>query len=95
MENGRQFRDLLRFVDFDYLERATRVVGSSLAALARSPRAPVNARVITADLSYDTEPRWNANPEPDVAGYEVVWRDSIMPLWTQFAAGRQRDRLHD
>ena len=82
VENGTQFGDLLRFVDFDYLERATRVVGSSLAALARSPRAPVNARVITADLSYDTELRWNANPEPDVVGYEVVWRDSIMPLWT-------------
>ena len=82
VENGRQFGDLLRFVDFDYLERATRVVGSSLAALARSPRTPVNARVITADLSYDTELRWNANPEPDVVGYEVVWRDSIMPLWT-------------
>ena len=37
VENGTQFGDLLRFVDFDYLERATRVVGSSLAALARSP----------------------------------------------------------
>ena len=82
VENGTQFGDLLRFVDFDYLERATRVVGSSLAALARSPRAPVNARVLTAQLSYDTELRWNANPEPDVVGYEVVWRDSIMPLWT-------------
>jgi Zn-dependent M28 family amino/carboxypeptidase len=82
VENGTQFGDLLQFVDFDYLERATRAVGSSLAALARAPRAPVNARVITTELSYDTELRWNANPEPDVAGYEVVWRDSIMPLWT-------------
>jgi hypothetical protein len=82
VEDSTQFGDLLRFVDFDYLERATRVVGSSLSALARSPRAPVNARVITAQLSYDTELRWNANPEPDVVGYEVVWRDSIMPLWT-------------
>ena len=95
VENGRQFGDLLQFVDFDYLERATRVVGSSLAALARSPRAPVNARVITADLTYDTELRWNANPEPDVVGYEVVWRDSIDAAVDALAAGRQRDRLHD
>jgi hypothetical protein len=83
VENGRQFGDLLEFVDFDYLARATRVVGSSLSALARSPRAPRNARVITAQLSYDTELRWDANPEPDVIGYEVVWRDSIEPLWTE------------
>ena len=82
VENGTQYGDLLEFVDFRYLARVTRVVGSSLAALARSPRAPVNARVITAELSYDTELRWNANPEGDVAGYEVLWRDSTEALWT-------------
>lgn len=82
VENGRQYGDLLEFVDFRYLARVTRVVGSSLAALSRSPRAPLNARVITAQLSYDTELRWNPNPEPDIVGYEVVWRDSTEPLWT-------------
>jgi hypothetical protein len=82
VENGTQFGDLIQFVDFDYLARVTRVVGSSLSALARAPRAPVNARIIAANLSYDTELRWNANPEPDVVGYEVVWRDSTEPLWT-------------
>jgi hypothetical protein len=82
IEDGTQFGDLLKFVDFDYVERVTRVVGSSLAALAKSPRPPRNARMITASLSYDTELRWTANPEPDVVGYEIVWRDSIEPLWT-------------
>ena len=38
--------------------------------------------MITAQLAYDTELRWDANPEPDVVGYEVVWRDSTEPLWT-------------
>jgi len=70
------------FVVFDYLARVTRVVGSSLAALARGPRAPGNARIIAAALSYDTELRWDANPEPDIAGYEVMWRESTEPLWT-------------
>lgn len=82
VENGRQYGDLLEFVDFRYLARVTRVVGSSLAALSRSPRAPLNARVITAQLTYDTELRWNPNPEPDIVGYEIVWRDSTEPLWT-------------
>jgi hypothetical protein len=82
VENGVQFGDLLEFVDFQYLARVTRVVGSSLLALSRSPRAPVNSRVITAQLTSDTELRWNANPEADVVGYEVVWRDSTEPLWT-------------
>ena len=82
VEDGTQFGDLPEFVDFRYLARVTRVVGSSLSALARAPRAPGNARIITANLSYDTELRWDASPEPDVAGYEVVWRDSTEPLWT-------------
>jgi hypothetical protein len=82
VENGKQFGDLPEFVDFPYLARVTRVVGSSLSALARAPRAPRNARIIAAALSYDTELRWDANPESDVVGYEVVWRDSTEPLWT-------------
>jgi peptidase M28-like protein len=82
VENGKQFGDLVQFVDFRFLERVTRVVGSSLAALARAPRAPRNARIISANLSYDTELRWDANPESDVVGYEIVWRDSTSALWT-------------
>ena len=54
VENGKQFGDLLEFVDFRYLARVTRVVGSSLAALARAPRAPVNARVIITRSSPTT-----------------------------------------
>jgi hypothetical protein len=82
VQDGTQFGDLERFVDFRYLQRVTRVVGSSLAALARAPRPPRDSRVIASALGYDTELRWTADPEPDVVGYEVVWRDSTEPLWT-------------
>jgi hypothetical protein len=80
--NSVQFGDLPQFLDFDYLARVTRVVGSSLAALARSPRAPANAALIDTPLSNNTEVRWNADPESDVAGYEIVWRESSDPDWT-------------
>jgi hypothetical protein len=26
--------------------------------------------------------QWAANKEPDLAGYEVVWRDTTEPVWT-------------
>jgi peptidase M28-like protein len=83
VENSVQFGDLPQFLDFDYLARVTRVVGSSLAALARSPRGPANARLITSPLSNNTEVRWDANPESDVVGYEIVWRQSSDPNWTR------------
>jgi hypothetical protein len=82
VENGVQFGDLPQFVDFQFLTRVTRVVGSSLAALARSPEPPPNTRALSVNLTYDTDLRWDPNPEPDLAGYEVVWRDSLDPLWT-------------
>ena len=25
--------------------------------------------------------RWTPSPEPDVAGYEVVWRETTSPRW--------------
>lgn len=81
VENGKQIGDLLEFVDFQFLARVTRVIGSSLAALERAPRPPSNVRIPTA-LSYDTQVSWNPSPEADVAGYEIVWRDSTQSLWT-------------
>ena len=82
VENGVQFGDLPEFVDFDYVARVARVNAAALTALARGPEAPVNARIITAQLTNDTQLRWNANPEPDLAGYEIVWRFTDEPKWT-------------
>jgi hypothetical protein len=82
VENGVQFGDLPQFVDFDFLARVTRVVGSTLAALASAPRPPQNTVTDNSKLTYDTDLKWTADPEPDVVGYEVVWRDTTEPLWT-------------
>ncbi len=81
-ENGTVFGDLPEFVDFAYTTRVARVNGAVLAALARAPAAPSNARIITARLTNDTDLAWDANPEPDVAGYEVVYRETSEGLWT-------------
>jgi Zn-dependent M28 family amino/carboxypeptidase len=85
--NGVQLGDLLQFVDFNYLARVTRVVASTLAALADSPQTPANVQIHTtppATLAGDNDVRlsWDANPESDVVGYEVVWRDTTDALWT-------------
>jgi Peptidase family M28/Fibronectin type III domain len=85
--NGVQLGDLPQFLDFNYLARVTRVVGSTLAALATSPPAPTNALEhvnppVGFQGSNNTVLTWNADPESDVVGYEIVWRDSTEPDWT-------------
>jgi peptidase M28-like protein len=82
VEDGQQFGDLLEFVDFAYTARVARVNGAALANLAWAPTAPKEARIDTTRLTNDTDLTWKANPEPDLAGYEVVWRESTDPLWT-------------
>jgi hypothetical protein len=83
VQNGVQFGDLPGFLDYGYLTRAARLVGSSLAALARAPEAPVNLlEHVGGPRSNTVSLSWNANPESDVVGYEVVWRNSIDQTWS-------------
>ena len=58
-----------------------RLNAAALVHLANAPSVPANARIITANLEYTTTLRWNKAPEPDVAGYEVVWRETTSPVW--------------
>jgi len=86
VENGVQYGDLPDFVDFAYIANVARVNAASLAALAWAPSRPKGVAILTARLSNDTDLRWDANKEPDLAGYEIVWRDTTSPVWTNSKA---------
>jgi hypothetical protein len=81
-ENGIKFGDLPEFVDFAYTANVARINAANLAALALAPAAPKDVAIVTARLTNDTDLKWGANKEPDLAGYEIVWRDTTSPLWT-------------
>jgi Zn-dependent M28 family amino/carboxypeptidase len=81
VENGKQYGDLPEFVDFEYVANVARVNAASLAALALAPARPKNV-VIVNRLGNDTELKWDTNIETDVAGYEIVWRDTTGAVWT-------------
>jgi acetylornithine deacetylase/succinyl-diaminopimelate desuccinylase-like protein len=82
VENGVQFGDLPEFVDFAYVANVARVNAASLAALAWAPSRPKGVTIVAQRLSNDTELRWDANKEPDLAGYEIVWRETTDAVWT-------------
>jgi Peptidase family M28 len=82
VENGVQFGDLEQFVDYRYIRDVTKVNAAALAALANGPAAPKNVTVEASTLTVDTTLHWQANTEPDLAGYEVVYRDTNDPYWT-------------
>jgi hypothetical protein len=85
--NGVQFGDLIQYVDFSYVARVARVNAATLWALATSPSVPKNLQIHTTPpgtLSGTnlTTLSWDANPESNITGYEVVQRETTVPDWT-------------
>lgn len=81
-ENGVFYGDTPEFVDFEYTANVARVNLVALASLANAPAKPRNVTVVTSRLTNDTELKWDAGTESDLAGYEIVWRDTTAAEWT-------------
>ncbi len=81
-ENGVRYGDLPEFVDYAYVAQVARVNAAALAELALAPARPRDVRILTQRLTNDTDLKWEANAEPDLAGYEVVWRETTSDVWT-------------
>ncbi len=82
MVDGKQYGDLPEFVDYGYVANVTRINAASLAMLALAPAKPKNVGVLTKELTNDTDLKWDASTDADLAGYEVVWRDTTSAFWT-------------
>jgi hypothetical protein len=95
VEDGVQFGDLLRFVDFPYLAPVTRVNIAALAMLANAPARPANAQIVAKELTNDTTLRWRANREPDPGRVrDRVARDDGAALGAQRARRKSPHALH-
>lgn len=81
VENGKEYGDLPKFVDYEYCANVGRINAAAIATLARGPQPPENVGVLTSQPGYDTVLRWGKNPESDLAGYLVRYRQTSAPLW--------------
>ncbi len=82
VENGRQYGDLLKFVDFNYVANVARLNAATLATLASAPAAPEEVRVVTTNLDNNSTLRWKPGPGmTPSAHYDIVWRDTSAPDW--------------
>ncbi|AUH41475.1 M20/M25/M40 family metallo-hydrolase [Streptomyces sp. CMB-StM0423] len=83
VEDGKQYGDLPEFCDFGYIARVARVNLAAVWTLAQAPGTPTGVGIVTSALTNDTELIWDRGTEPDLAGYEVVRRETTAPEWTQ------------
>jgi hypothetical protein len=89
-ENGVEYGDLLKFVDFQYVAHVAALNAATLATLAYAPPAPVNVRVVTKNLDNNTTLEWNGGQAaPAGTSYEIVWRELAAPDWQRFTGTEQ------
>jgi hypothetical protein len=79
-ENGIEYGDFAKYMDFDYLARVTRYNVAVLASLAIGPGRPVTVSILTKELDNRTQLTWS--PVPAAARYEIVRRKTTDAVWT-------------
>ncbi|WP_047789703.1 M28 family peptidase [Tenacibaculum mesophilum] len=80
-ENGIEYGDRLKFVNFDYAKKLTAVNAINLASIAAAPPYPKNVGIggiveASAKLQWDKV--------DGAKGYKIYWRDTTSPTWDNF-----------
>src|SRR5579864_2228571 len=78
-ENGIEYGDLPKFVDFEYVANVARLNAAVLASLASAPASPGKVRLLTKNLENDSTLEWEASP--GATAYEVLWRPTTASEW--------------
>lgn len=100
-ENGTEYGDLPKFVDFEYVANVARLNAATLASLASAPAPPTDVRLLTKQLENDSKIEWKT--APGAAAYEVLWRkttdadfpeeDSIQTAETKIDLADSKDNV--
>ena len=79
--DGFKFGDLPEYIDYNYLQKVTRMNMSVMANLGLSSQEPENVIVQTSGLTNKTALKWAAPKGKKPAGYYVLMRETISPFW--------------
>lgn len=82
-EEGIEYGDKLKFVDFEYAANVARLNLAAMASIAKAPAAPQNVSM-EVRLSNVSKLSWEA-PEtgPKPKGYNVLLRETYQPFWEE------------
>jgi hypothetical protein len=92
VDNGREYGDLPKFLDFAFIAAVTRANAQTLRELALAPAPPTQVTV-AGGVTPDAKVAWQAPDDRERAGFEILWRETTDPRWSVYdfvtAAGEQ------
>ncbi len=81
IENGIEYGDLPKFIDYEYLQKNTALNLANLSNLAKAPSVPQNVEIEVKNLSNSSSLSWQAPEHGKVKGYYVLIRETSSAMW--------------
>jgi hypothetical protein len=81
VENGVEYGDLVKFMDFDFVAQTADAVARTLAEMANAP-APPRRVTLGGAVTPNSEILLEGKKDPERAGYEILWRETTEARWT-------------
>jgi hypothetical protein len=79
-ENSVEYGDFEKYLNFTFMGDVARDNAEALRELAMAPLPPTNAQLKGA-VTPDAKVSWNAEEDPERAGFEILWRETTDPRW--------------
>jgi hypothetical protein len=83
VEDGIEYGDVLKGVNFEYAKKLTSVNAITLASLALAPPKPKNVKIGGA-VKPSTTLAWDLVDDEKVSAYKIYFRDTTSPTWDNF-----------
>jgi Peptidase family M28 len=80
-ENGIEYGDLEKHIDYEYLRKNTAMNLANLASLAKAPAVPDSVKMDVKRLGNSTRLLWNKPKTGKVKGYYILLRETTSAVW--------------
>jgi hypothetical protein len=82
-ENGVEYGDLIKFLNFHFLGNVARDNAEVLRRLALAPAPPENV-TLSGAVTLSAKIAWSGVPDRERAGFEILWRETTVPRWSVY-----------
>jgi hypothetical protein len=82
-ENGVEYGDDEKYLNFRFMGDVARDNAEALRQLAMAPAPPKNVK-LTGAVTPDAKVSWDAEDDPERAGFEILWRETTEARWTVY-----------